>query len=131
MTAYGVNGTAIGFANRARLAEADYRVDEAEMPEVAATLGVRESNHSYGYTAGWSGLVNVSGTLYYLWVGNPAISSQSWIFGFYDGPGAMTNDLIIYNAQTYLPAFAAGNAPGYPPPPSQPARRCASTSTQG
>ncbi|MGH7951878.1 MAG: S8 family serine peptidase [Limisphaerales bacterium] len=120
MTAYGVNGTAIGFANRARLAEADFSKDITEMPQQAATNNVRESNHSYGYLAGWSGLVNVGGTLYYLWVGNPSISSQSWIFGFYDGSGAATNDSIIYKAQTYLPVFSAGNANGYPPPPSQP-----------
>jgi hypothetical protein len=120
MIAYGVNGTAIGFANRARLAESDFSHDLAEMPVLAATNNVRESNHSYGYTAGWSGLINVSGTLYYFWVGDPSISTQSWIFGFYDGPAAKTNDLVIYKAQTYLPVFAAGNAPGYPPPPSQP-----------
>jgi Subtilase family len=120
MTAYGVNGTAIGFANRARLAESYYNNDLSEMPQLAATNNVRESNHSYGYAAGWVGLINYGGTLYYLWYGNPAISSQSWIFGFYDGVGARTNDLIIYKAQTYLPVFAAGNANGYPPPPSQP-----------
>ena len=120
MMAYGVNGTAIGFANRARLAESYYANDITEMPQVAANNNVRESNHSYGYSAGWSGLLNYGGTLYYFWVGDPAISSQSWIFGFYDGPGARTNDLIIYKAQTYLPVFAAGNANGYPPPPSQP-----------
>ena len=121
MTAYGVNGTAIGFANRAQDIESDYSKDLAEMPQVAATKNVRESNHSYGYTAGWAGLVNVSGTLYYLWVGNPAISSQSWLFGFYDGVAARTNDLIIYKAQTYLPVFSSGNANGYGPPPTQPA----------
>ena len=121
MTAYGVNGTAIGFANRARLAESYFNFDLSEMPQQAATSNVRESNHSYGYTAGWAGLINVSGTLYYLWFGNPAINSnQSWLFGFYDGVAARTNDLIIYKAQTYLPVFSAGNANGYPPPPSQP-----------
>ena len=121
MTAYGVNGTAIGFSHRARDLESDFSKDLSEMPQVAATRGVRESNHSYGYAAGWAGLVNVSGTLYYLWIGDPAISSsQSWIFGFYDGVAARTNDLIIYTAQTYLPVFSAGNANGYPAPPSQP-----------
>jgi hypothetical protein len=121
MTAYGVNGTAIGFANRARLTEADFSKDLAEMPQQAATNNIRESNHSYGYTAGWAGLINVSGTLYYFWVGDPAINSnQSWLFGFYDGVAARTNDLIVYKAQTYLPVFSAGNANGYPPPPSQP-----------
>ena len=119
MTAYGVNGTAIGFANRARLIESYFTNDITEMPQVAAVRNVRESNHSYGYAAGWAGLINVSGTLYYFWVGDPAISSQSWIFGFYDGV-ARTNDLIIYKAQTYLPVFSAGNWNGYLPPPSQP-----------
>lgn len=120
MMAYGVNGTAIGFANRARLAEGLLGYDITEMPQQAATNNVRESNHSYGYASGWSGLINANGTLYYFWVGNPSISSQSWIFGFYDGPGAATNDSIIYKAQTYLPVFSAGNANGYPPPPTQP-----------
>ncbi len=88
---------------------------------MTATKNIRESNGSYGYAAGWSGLINVGGTLYYLWYGDPAISSsQSWIFGFYDGTAARTNDLIIYTAQTYLPVFSAGNANGYPAPPSQP-----------
>jgi hypothetical protein len=121
MTAYGVNGTAIGFSHRARSVESDFSKDLSEMPQVAATRGVRESNHSYGYAAGWAGLVNVGGTLYYLWIGDPAISSsQSWIFGHYDSVAARTNDLIIYTAQTYLPVFSAGNANGYPAPPSQP-----------
>ncbi len=63
----------------------------------------------------------MSGTLYYLWFGDPAISSsQSWIFGFYDGVAARTNDLIVYKAQTYLPVFSAGNWNGYSAPPSQP-----------
>ncbi|MEI7940596.1 MAG: S8 family serine peptidase [Verrucomicrobiota bacterium] len=121
MTAYGVNGTAIGFAHRARLLEAPFTNDFSEMPQVAATRGVRESNHSYGYAAGWAGFISVSGTPYYLWVGDPAISgSQSWIFGFYDET-ANINDSIIYTAQTYLPVFSAGNWNGYPAPPSQPA----------
>jgi hypothetical protein len=90
------------------------------MPQVAATRDVRESNHSYGYAAGWAGFVNVSGTIYYLWVGDPAISSsQSWIFGFYDGVASI-NDSIICTAQTYLPVFSAGNWNGYAAPPSQP-----------
>ena len=121
MAAYGVNGTAIGFANRAKVAESYLSRDLTEMPQLAATNNVRESNHSYGYAAGWSGLVSYAGTVYYLWFGDPSISSnQSWIFGFYDQVAARTNDLIIYKAQTYLPVFAAGNANGYPPPPSQP-----------
>jgi len=122
MTAYGVNGTAIGFANRALLEEGYYRNDVTEMPIQAATKYVRESNHSYGYTAGWSGLINVSGTNYYFWAGNSTNTGQSWIFGFYDGPGAATNDSIIYKAQTYLPVVAAGNANGYPAPASQPVK---------
>jgi hypothetical protein len=112
MVAYGVNGTSIGFANRARLAESYFNFDLSEMPSVAATNNIRESNHSYGIEAGWAGYVNVSGTLYWLWVGNPAISSTtSWIFGFYDTT-AQTDDEIVYTAQTYLPVFAAGNANG-------------------
>jgi len=120
MTAYGVNGTAIGFANRARLEEGSFNNDVTEMPMQAATNKIRESNHSYGYAAGWSGLNAYNGTNYYLWVGNSTNTGQSWIFGFYDGPGAATNDSIIYKAQTYLPVVSAGNANGYPPPPSQP-----------
>jgi len=121
MVGYGVNGTAIGFANRAKLVESYYTNDITEMPKQAGTNGIRESNHSYGYMAGWSGQVYVGSTPYYLWVGNPSISSQSWIFGFYDSTGAATNDEIIYKAQTYVPVFSAGNANGYSPPPSQPA----------
>lgn len=124
MSAYGVNGAAIGFSHRARLVESPFTNDFSEMPQVVATRGVRESNHSYGYAAGWSGFVNIGGTVYYLWVGDPAISSsQSWIFGFYDGT-ANINDSVIYTAQTYLPVFSAGNANGFLAPPSQPFLHC-------
>ncbi len=50
--AYGVNGTAIGFSHRARLTESAFDNDLAEMPQVAATFNMRESNHSYGLAAG-------------------------------------------------------------------------------
>jgi len=53
MMAYGVTNTAIGFANRARLAEGYMAFDMAEMPLQAATNNVHESNHSYGYATGW------------------------------------------------------------------------------
>jgi len=120
MSAYGVNGAAIGFSHRARLLESPFTNDLSEMPQVASTRSVRESNHSYGYAAGWAGLISVGGTPYYLWVGDPAISStESWIFGFYDSTASI-NDSIIYTAQTYVPVFSAGNWNGYPAPPSQP-----------
>ena len=54
MVAYGVARLAIGFANRARLVESVFSNDLTEMPQVAANLNVRESNHSYGYGGlGW------------------------------------------------------------------------------
>ena len=120
MSAYGVNVGAIGLSHRARVLESPFTNDLSEMPQVAATRSIRESNHSYGFAAGWAGLISVGGTPYNLWVGDPAISStEAWIFGFYDST-ASTNDSIIYTAQTYLPVFSAGNWNGYSAPPSQP-----------
>jgi hypothetical protein len=112
MIAAGVDSAAKGFAPQARLVESYYDYDLSEMAQMAATNNVRESNHSYFIPAGWSGPWDFSGTSYWLWVGDPSISTnQSWLFGFYDG-NAQTNDQIVYTAQHYLPVFCAGNPNG-------------------
>ncbi len=121
MMAWGVNASAKGFSNRGKVTESYFGKDLAEMPRVAATNGVRESNHSYGYTGGW-GIIQISGNYYWLWNGDVVVStSQDWHFGFYTGV-SQTNDQIIYTAQTYLPVFSAGNenGPGQDGPATQP-----------
>ena len=121
MTAWGVSTNAVGFANRGRVVESIYDVDLSEMPQVAANLKVRESNHSYGYTGGW-GIILVGGNYYWIWYGDIVVSTnQDWHFGFYNGV-AQTNDQIIYTAQNYLPVFSSGNenGPGQHGPDTQP-----------
>ena len=46
MTAWGVDAQAKGFSNRGKVTESYYSKDITEMPQVAANLGVKESNHS-------------------------------------------------------------------------------------
>ena len=121
LAAYGGFPLAVGIANRAKVLESVFYRDFPEMPGVAATNAMRVSNHSYGNLAGWVQTV-IAGSNTWLWKGNDAISiAQDWHFGFYDSY-ALTNDMIIYSAQTYLPVFAAGNArgPGLYRPPTQP-----------
>jgi hypothetical protein len=121
LVGWGGYAPAEGFANRGRLIEAYDYWDFSEMPAVAATNSVRVSNHSYGHLGGWQ-QTTIYGTNAWLWAGDDSISTnQDWHFGFYDSY-AMTNDQIIYTAQTNLPVFAAGNerGPGQYEPPSQP-----------
>ena len=121
MMAWGVDPNAKGFSNRGRVTESYFGKDLGEMPAVAATNAVRESNHSYGYVGGW-GLILVGGNYYWLWNGDIVVSTnQDWNFGFYNTV-SQTNDQIIYTAQSYLPVFSAGNenGPGQHGPDTQP-----------
>ncbi len=72
-------------------------------------MGVRESNHSYGYVGGWE-IIQIGTNYYWLWNGDSVINTNwDWHFGFYNAD-SVTNDQITYTAQTYLPVFSAGNA---------------------
>jgi hypothetical protein len=113
MIAAGVSNAAIGFAPQAQLVESWYANDLAGMAQMAATNNVRESNHSYLIPAGWIPNFYYQGSYYWLWVGDPSISTtQSWLFGFYDGYAASNTDQIVYTAKNYLPVFCAGNPNG-------------------
>ena len=110
MTAWGVNAQAKGFSNRGKVVESYFGKDFAEMPAQAATNNIRESNHSYGYSAGWYLFTPDGVNYYWFWNGDITISTNwDWNFGFYNSV-SRTNDEIIYTAQTYLPVFSAGNA---------------------
>lgn len=110
MMAWGVNANAKGFSNRGKVLESYFGKDFSEMPTQAATNNVKESNHSYGYSAGWYIFTPDGVNYYWVWNGDIVISTNwDWNFGFYNGV-SRTNDEIIYTAQTYLPVFSAGNA---------------------
>jgi Subtilase family len=111
IAAWGVSNAATGFANRATVWATDFNNDLAKMPTLAVTNGgVRESNHSYGYSGGWYIFTPDGVNYYWFWNGDIVISTNwDWNFGFYNTV-AQTNDEIIYTAQTYLPVFSAGNA---------------------
>ena len=80
------------------------------MPGVAATNGVRESNHSYGFTAGWS-IIQIGANYYWLWGGEDTISTLwDWHFGYYNSTSVTNGRDHLFPAQTYLPVYSAGNA---------------------
>lgn len=99
IAAKGVNTRAKGMAPNTRIFAYDWSNDAAEMASAAAD-GMLISNHSYGYTYGWSGTN---------WFGNPNISKQEdYRFGFYS-TYSRNWDNIAYNAPYYLIVKSAGN----------------------
>jgi hypothetical protein len=123
IAAWGITNAAIGFANRAKVWTTDFFNDLAKMSILSTTNGgVRESNHSYGYNGGWYIYTPDGVNYYWFWGGDIVVSTNwDWHFGFYNSI-SQTNDEIIYTAQTYQPAFAAGNenGPGQHGPDTQP-----------
>ncbi len=102
----GVQANARGMAYNATLHAYDWNNDESEMAEAAAN-GLLISNHSYGYSAGWTW-----NGYSYDWMGDTSISSEEdFQFGFYSD---MTRDLdlVAVNAPYYLIVKAAGNDRG-------------------
>jgi len=98
---YGV--TYSGMAYEANLHACDWNDDNAEMT-TAASGGLLISNHSYGFTRGWS---ENSGDWY--WYGSPTISeTEDCWFGFYN-ENSQAWDEIAYNAPYYLIVKSAGN----------------------
>lgn len=109
MIAKGLNPSAQGMANQARLNAYDWNDDLAEMSSEAA-LGLLVSNHSYGSSTGWGG----SGSDLY-WYGNSSIStSEDYLFGFYSSESAKY-DSIAWYAPYYLIVKSAGNDRGAGP----------------
>lgn len=99
MVAAGVVASAKGMAYQANLTAYDWNDDNAEMA-IAAATGMEESNHSYGFTNGWSGNV---------WYGDLSVSTdEDYWFGWYSSYSADWDD-IAYNAPYYLIVKSAGN----------------------
>jgi hypothetical protein len=102
MIASGVDAAAKGMAPEAQLRAFDWNNDASEVAAEGAN-GALISNHSYGCIRGWT----FAG--YWVWYGNPAISTQEdYLFGFYDS-GAQLWDNIARNAPYYLICRSAGN----------------------
>ncbi len=112
MVAQGVNPAAKGMSFQGNLDAFDWDFDTAEMAE-AAIEGIRVSNHSYGYRAGWD--CCLMGNL--IWWGDnrlpPNVADP--YFGHYDDVAAEWDD-IAFNAPQYLMVKAAGNARLFGPP---------------
>ncbi len=103
MVAAGVQANAQGMSYQANLSAYEWTNDTAEMA-TAAAAGLRVSNHSYGYTAGWY----YTGSDWY-WFGELSISTvEDYGFGFYDSDTELY-DQIAYGAPNYLIVKSAGN----------------------
>jgi PKD repeat protein len=116
LIASGVVGSAKGMAPAASLRAFDWNYDESEMASEAANNNALVSNHSYGYSRGWTW----TGTTWQ-WYGNTAISTQEdYLFGFYETQ-AQDWDQIAHDAPYYLICKSAGNdrgdGPANPPYP--------------
>ena len=99
IAARGVISKARGMASNSQLYAYDWSNDASEMAAAAAE-GMLISNHSYGFTYGWSGSN---------WFGNANISSQEDSrFGFYSSH-SRNWDNIAFNAPYYLIVKSAGN----------------------
>ncbi len=107
MVASGVASQARGMSGSARLHAYDWNDDLSEML-LAASQGLRVSNHSYGYITGWHWAGNI-----WRWYGRHD-ESEAWGFGFYD-QGAQMWDQLAWAMPYYLPVKAAGNSRGAGP----------------
>ncbi len=101
MVAAGVASQARGMSGSARLHAYDWNDDLSEML-MAASLGLRVSNHSYGFIAGWHWAGNI-----WRWYGHHD-ETEAWGFGFYDQNAQMW-DQVTWAKPYYLPVKAAGN----------------------
>lgn len=110
--AAGINAAARGMSYQAT--EHAYNANNAAAEAaIEAAQGLRLSNHSYGYGAGftWGGD--------WYWYGDPAVDAmKDWHFGYYDSEAKAWDD-IVYNAPYYLPCYSAANSrnPGVPSTP--------------
>ncbi len=106
MIASGFSAASRGMAFAAELKAYDWTNDLSEMAAQAA-LGLRASNHSYGFITGWTS--NYFGDGKWAWFGDPGVSqTEDYRFGFYDDE-ARDWDQIAYNAPYYLMVKSAGN----------------------
>lgn len=111
LMSYGVSSGAQGMSPRATLHSYDWYGDIGEMGLAASSTNMHVSNHSYGSQVGW-GALTVGGVAYWAWFGNTTISqTEDYQFGFYNA-GSRGLDQTVYNANHYLPVWAAGNERG-------------------
>ena len=106
MIAAGVDPAARGMSFAGQVDSYFWDQDEAEMA-AAAAAGLRLSNHSYGWVAGW--IYGAGGEDAWYWFGEPAISeTEDAGFGFY-ASGSADWDAIAHAAPGYLIVKSAGN----------------------
>jgi len=104
MVSAGVVGYARGMSYEAPLDSYDWDEDTIEMA-LAAAAGMQISNHSYGWTRGWSR--NIYGQWY--WYGDLDVdSNEDYLFGFYD-ESSQEYDQVAHDAPYYLIVKTAGN----------------------
>ncbi len=107
MMASGQVPAARGMAGAAHLDAYDWNNDLSEMMQAAAG-GLRVSNHSYGYIAGWHWTGDI-----WRWYGHPD-ETEAHGFGLYDH-NSQNWDNLAYVAPYYLIVKAAGNDRGSGP----------------
>lgn len=111
MIASGVVPGAKGMSYAASLKAYDWDFDDSEMA-TAAAIGLKVSQHSYGFITGW----RPSGSNWY-WYGDAGISTiEDYGFGFYSSE-TRSWDEIAHNAPNYLIVKSAGNDRGEGPAP--------------
>ncbi len=104
-----------GMAPNANILSYDFIDDIFEMTAEAMsdpcqTDTIQISNHSYGFSVGWVADANYSDTPGWHWLGN-IDENESYYFGLYDSK-SQDIDALCYDAQYYLPFFAAANERG-------------------
>ncbi|HBK99142.1 MAG TPA: hypothetical protein DD001_18350, partial [Microcoleaceae bacterium UBA10368] len=104
--ATGVQGAAKGMAPNAQIRSRDWNNDLAELSADAKNITL--SNHSYGQTTGWNGLVSANGVATDLWTEDRSKFSEDPDFGRYSAD-AQQLDQTLYNNKNLLSVWAAGN----------------------
>lgn len=106
-----------GMAPAAEVDSYDFGNDKTEMSD-AASLGLLNSVHPYGYLVGWVfdtvTLKSGASATGWTWRGS-ASWSEDHNFGFYDNDNAKVWDQIAYDAPNYLIVTSAGNDRGKGP----------------
>lgn len=109
IAAQGIVANAKGMASGVTIQGWDYDYDLDEMGDNAAGLHI--SNHSYGYTRGWTIYELSPGVYYDMWYSDYSISGatgEDYLFGKYDATSAEIDDILADNPN-YLSVWSAGN----------------------
>jgi hypothetical protein len=100
-----------GMANAVAIRSRDFNNDLNEMLADAQNVGLRLSNHSYGFVQGWDSTRDFGGSIgtQYIWYGNRTASGvEDASFGTY-GAKSQGIDYILYENPRLLSVWAAGN----------------------